>query len=307
MEMKQLPSPDALKRIMMMLGVKYLVGWGTAEQEETAQECGFDDVCEWLEGDILTDYFTLSYDPETGEYRYDEIPGGDNEFLHFVAAPNYCFVCSCCCEGGRPLPREEIPAEIYDRIDEVAGTCATLFAWSVDGKTWNQPEGFDCSTFNETILDRFFDRFPDFDEERFRQACPLWYQVYKQVPFDNDMLLEWALLRELSQAAPATATGLELPEVAPVGQAKVLKYFVNYPTALREDYEPALTAEHVEELTAKGLYALAAYCAGRMAAERPDDAALRQRADDLYGKAKELVENQKDMDDLEGGEEEYDG
>ncbi len=326
MNFKQLPSPDALKRIMLMIGVQQLASWGSEDDEEAARECGFDSLCEWIDADILCDSFTLSYDPKKREYRYEEIPGGDEEFLHFAAGPDYCFVCSSCCEGGQKLPKEEIPAEIYNGVDEMARMCATLFAWSTDGKTWNKPkEGFDSSTFDETVLDSFLEDYPDFDEEQLRLKSPLWYQVYKQVPFDNDMQLEEALERQLTgnnggdeefeeeeeeeeEESPRKVVtheeiaALELPQLSPAGTAQVLQYFLGYPTDLKEGYQPALTVEHLDELTAKGFYALAAYCVTKMAAKNPKDAALKQKVDEIYSRVQEVVATQKIYSSGEGGD-----
>lgn len=298
MEFKDLPSPDALKRIMLMIGVQRLVD---LDLEEPNGE-GYDDVCE-LADDLTDDVIELRYDKEKETYEFSQIPEGDEEYLYFAANKKLCLVATMCTEGGEELPKDEIPQEVLDLVSEWFSDWLppfNIFAWSTDGKTWIQPESgdFTSTTFDETVLDRVLEDFPGFDEEQFRKACPVWYQVYKQAPFDNDMLLEAALLRELSNRGPQATkpkalAALKLPETTPATTAKLLKHCFDYPTDLREDYQPALTEAHVQELIDRGFYALAAYCINRMLAEQPNDAALKQKADKIYPQVQKVVSTQK--------------
>ena len=80
MEFKDLPSPDALKRIMLMIGVQRLVD---LDLEEPNGE-GYDDVCE-LADDLTDDVIELRYDKEKETYEFSQIPEGDEESLFFAA------------------------------------------------------------------------------------------------------------------------------------------------------------------------------------------------------------------------------
>ena len=269
MDLNLLPSPSALKNIFVAHGINVLLG-GCRYENET-------DEIDW----------ELEYDKKKEEYTFFQEQDSDKHYLSFVSNNRFCYLLGNCAETGRPLPEEaknRMPAEIWNAIkDNSILCCCTFLIWSVDGVHWEQLEEYEEDGPFGTLLGSFLDdgKFADPDDGTFQAASPVLYQLYKQHPFDNEMLLEFYGERTDS----TKINKMRLPKVNPKAAEKRLKT-LGYPCSFTADYEITVSPEYTDTLIEKKFYFLAAYCLGKLLDKHPGDKELLHKAADTCYAAK---------------------
>lgn len=269
MDLNLLPSPVALKNIFVAHGINVLLG-GCRYEDET-------DETDW----------ELEYDRKKEEYTFYQQQDSDNHYLSFVYNKRFCYLLGNCAETGSQLPEEaknRVPEEIWNAIkDNYILCCCTFLIWSVDGVHWDQLEEYEEDGPFGTVLGDFLHDgdFADPDDGAFQAASPVLYQLYKQHPFDNEMLLEFYGKRTDSEKI----NKMQLPKVNPKTTEKKLKTLA-YPCSFTADYEITVSPEYTDTLIEKKFYFLAVYCLGKLLDKHPGDKELLHKAADTCYAAK---------------------
>ncbi|MCC8172022.1 MAG: CDC27 family protein [Parabacteroides sp.] len=269
MDLKFLPSPHALKNIFVAHGINTLLG-GCRYEDET-------DETDW----------ELEYDKKKEEYTFFQQQDSDNHYLTFVYNNRFCYLLGNCAETGRQLPEEaqnRMPEEIWNTLkDNYMLCCCTFLIWSVDGVHWQQLEEYEEDSPFGTVLGDFLrdGDFADPDDGAFQAASPVLYQLYKQHPFDDEMLLEFYGERTESEKI----NKMRLPKVNPETTEKKLKT-LGYPCSFTKDYQVTVSPEYTDILIEKKFYFLATYCLGKLLDKQPDDKELLRKAADTCYAAK---------------------
>ncbi len=300
MNLQLLPSPEALKKIFVAF-------------EITGFMDGIDsDEPDWE--DLYREDVELPENED--EYDFWQVHDSDRAFLtyHYDRKRSYIFGSDF--EMGRRISEEEraqLPKEIVEHIEESMFEYMTFFIWSADNVRWNQLEEKHDPLSDQLNVFVGNGDFADPGNGKFEAKYPVSCRVCEGALFDDDMALELLLTSQ----TPHSIVGMELPEEAdeeefwgepgpPSFDAEALKERLRAfgcPMDLHDDYRPAETDEHVEELLAKRLYRSAAYVSGRMLSGRMQDTDLWSKAADAcsrvkwYAAAVECFRNAGKLDD----------
>lgn len=270
MNLQLLPSPGALKKIFVAFEIT-----------------GFMDGADSDELDWEALYREDFEAPENDEYDFLQEHNSDRAFLTFHYGKDFSYVFGSDFELGRSISEEEkasLPQAMLDHIHKSLFEYMTFFIWSEDNVHWNQLEE-QCDPLSEQ-LNVFVANgvFADPEDGKFEMQYPVSYRIYKGEPLDDDMAFELALASE----TPESVLEMELPEPEdeedwwgepgppffdPESLKERLRVF-GCPERLSDDYRPAATEEHADELLARRLYRAAAYVLGRILPERTEDVAL---------------------------------
>lgn len=269
MNLNLLPSPAALKNIFVAHGVNVSLGGCRYEDES--------DEIDW----------ELKYDKKKEEYTFFQEQDSDDHYLTFVYNNRFCYLLGNCAETGRQLPEEaqnKMPEEIWNAVkDNYILCCCTFLIWSVDGVHWEQLEEYEEDDPFGTVLGDFLKdgAFANPDDGAFQSASPVLYQLYKQHPFDNEMLFEFYGKRPDSE----NINKMRLPKVNAKATEKRLKT-QGYPCCFTADYQVSVSPEYADALIEKKFYFLAAYCLGQLLDKHPGDKELLCKTADTCYEAK---------------------
>lgn len=271
MDLNLLPSPAALKNMIVAYDVYTSLG-GLILDEDAYES-------EWY----------LEYDKKKEEYTLWQEQNADEHYLSFTWNKKFCYLLGNNPETGRRLPDEAlaaIPEEISKAAGEAILANVTFLIWSTDGIHWNQLEAHEEDHPMGTLLGTFLDEgnFANPDDGRFQARFPVIYQLYRQVPFNNEMLLEL----EGTWPESDTVTKLKLPKLNIKKTVKILQR-LNYPAAFSEDYQLIPSPETTGRLIEKKFYFLSAFCLGKLLAESPKDKELLRKTGDICYAAEQYV------------------